>query len=884
MPSSHTPRRDSPSGSIDRLRRAVLAVGPALAVSLLLMLLWGFVAWFIWVYPRELVAVQQRDLLITSRAAAAQTSTVLREAETAARMVALWLDSQPRHSLQDEAALARASEVLRGTARDLVEVSLVRRSGEVFRFESPSGTQDVNVRDQDFFPLLMQQPDHDRPSLLVGLPLRLQAGEAQRLPLVMRLARPQGDFIAVMALVSLQRFDDLASNFSHTPSAAVMLLRDDGVGLARTPAIEGFVGRNVFANHEERREDFEAAEGIFSSTGAVTDGLRRLGAYQSISTFGLKLMVSVAEEDTLAAHFRERRYLLMLITIISGSVLVTALVMARSQRRALLYDAELLAASDAAPMGLFRCDLQGRVTYANETYLQLHGLRREQQEWGWLGLVPEMERELVRARWAAKMLKRGSDTHVRLMRRGGDGALRLMSIRTAPLIVKGQVVGQSGTLEDITERSAHQKAQATLTAIFDLTPDYVCQMNLEGSLLYLNPSARARLGIEHDADLARYNYQDFYTPERLQRFRDEILPTARRDGHWHGRSGVLDPRTGLEVPVESTVLAHTNAQGQIETISILLRDISAEVQARRDGRRFEAMLLSIAETAPVMIAVLDPQQRYLFLNDALARHMGVRREVWIGRQARELLGDADYAGCQHLIEAALRGEVNTLEKRWDDGGGTTLIIEVQYAPLLLEGGEIEGVISTSRDVTETRLEKERLREASETDPLTRLANRAGFAEACKALLARVRDDSDHLLCVMYLDLDRFKPVNDAHGHPVGDALLKAVAGRLRHALRPQDQVARLGGDEFAVLLSGLSSQGDAATIAAKLVRLIGTPFHIGQLTLDIGVSVGYCVAHGDQADMDRMVAQADAQLYEAKRAGRGRSQGAALAAVAAPSQ
>jgi diguanylate cyclase (GGDEF)-like protein len=104
-----------------------------------------------------------------------------------------------------------------------------------------------------------------------------------------------------------------------------------------------------------------------------------------------------------------------------------------------------------------------------------------------------------------------------------------------------------------------------------------------------------------------------------------------------------------------------------------------------------------------------------------------------------------------------------------------------------------------------------------------------------------------------------------------------VALRLRHALRPGDLVARLGGDEFAVLLPQVHEAGDAATVADKLLHTLSTPYHIGELELEIGVSIGYCVGTTGAAGLEAMVAQADASLYDAKRAGRGRSHGGELA-------
>ncbi len=191
---------------------------------------------------------------------------------------------------------------------------------------------------------------------------------------------------------------------------------------------------------------------------------------------------------------------------------------------------------------------------------------------------------------------------------------------------------------------------------------------------------------------------------------------------------------------------------------------------------------------------------------------------------------------------------------------------MQYAPLRVQSGNIEGLIAIEVDVTEARREEARLRLASQTDALTQLLNRAGFEEGARRLLDQA---AGQRVALLYLDLDKFKPVNDQHGHPTGDALLKAVALRLRHALRPTDLAARLGGDEFAVLLPQIHAAQAAAAVSAKLLQAISAPYHIGELELEIGVSVGYCVATTGTASLEQLVEKADASLYEAKRAGRG---------------
>jgi len=860
-----------------RLRERLLLAGPALAVGLLLAMLWGFVAWFALIYPKSMEAEYRKDLASTAAAAAVQTEAVLRDAENSLRTVDLWLLTRGRREPLSDASLAQLVETLRGTSRTLVDVMLVSRGGEVFRIPTNTALAHADVSKQAFY---QQLASGRAEGLVLGLPLRLRDEARQQLPLAMALSAPAGELLFVMALIDLPRLGQLHQSFARGPESAVTLLRGDGRGLSRTPALEGFAGRDVFADRPWRRKILSGEHGFFVSDGSVSDGRSRLGAYQSVPGFDVKLLVSQGEDATWASHLWWRRLVLILSTLISVAALLITVALQRLQRTARLRDAEMLASSNASPLGLFRCDLSGRTVYANETYQRLLGLAPDEVDWGWLMLLPEVEREQRKQEWSAQMLRGETINTVRQVRLH-DGSTRLVAVRAAPLLLNGRVAGQVGTLDDISELVALQKSQGTLTAIFDLTPDIVCQVEPDGQLLYLNPAGRRRLGLAPDASLAGISYLNYFTPARAARLKDEILPIVKREGHWHGRSAVLGPGD-IEVPVESTVLVHPGADGQVETISVLLRDISSEQQALRQRQRIEAMLVALAHTAPVMISVLDTQQCYLFFNEAFAQHFNVQREDWVGRHLRELIGEAEYAVSRPLVEAALAGERSQIEKTYErQNAGGAMVVEIQYAPLLPESGEIEGVICLGRDITEARREESRLRHASQTDPLTELLNRSGFALGFDAQLAQARQ-TDSLLGLLYLDLDHFKPVNDEHGHPVGDALLKAVAGRLRHTLRPQDLVARLGGDEFAVLLPALAKSGDAATVAAKLVHALGTPFMIGPLQLQIGASVGYCVAPGGRADMEQMMAQADAKLYEAKRAGRGRFLGGLLTPTAPP--
>ena len=177
-----------------------------------------------------------------------------------------------------------------------------------------------------------------------------------------------------------------------------------------------------------------------------------------------------------------------------------------------------------------------------------------------------------------------------------------------------------------------------------------------------------------------------------------------------------------------------------------------------------------------------------------------------------------------------------------------------------------GSVATHEDITQRRKAEEQIAYMAQHDALTGLPNRASFRDKMASAIPRAqRGDKVAVLCI---DLDHFKTVNDTLGHPVGDALLQAVAGRLRACLRSSDVVARLGGDEFAVIQSGGEQPTSSTTVASKIVQQLGEPFEVLGHQVVVGASVGIAIAPDDGKDADRLMANADMALYRAKEDGR----------------
>jgi diguanylate cyclase (GGDEF)-like protein len=190
------------------------------------------------------------------------------------------------------------------------------------------------------------------------------------------------------------------------------------------------------------------------------------------------------------------------------------------------------------------------------------------------------------------------------------------------------------------------------------------------------------------------------------------------------------------------------------------------------------------------------------------------------------------------------------------------IIAIVHQPL--PGG---GCVDTFEDITEQHQAQLRVAHMSQHDPLTDLPNRLLLHERLQQTLLRC--SRGERCAVLYLDLDRFKAVNDTLGHPIGDALLLAVAERLRRCLRRPDTVARVGGDEFVIVLGNAGEAEQIADVAGRLIREVSRPYQLQDQLVAIGASVGVAVAPAEGGEPNQLIKDADLALYSAKRAGRG---------------
>jgi len=407
-----------------------------------------------------------------------------------------------------------------------------------------------------------------------------------------------------------------------------------------------------------------------------------------------------------------------------------------------------------------------------------------------------------------------------------------------------------------------------LTAILEHTPDFVVQTNLRGQVTYMNPAARRVQGFAPDKDLSAHLFTEFNTPETQALYAEAILPAVKAHSVWVGETTVYVAHRRV-VPVSHMVIAHRDVEGRIQHFSAIMRDISDAAQARLALLKQTATLRSITEALPSLVAVVGTDGRYQFVNSAFERWHRVPREQIVGRTMEDFLGAAEYARSKPMIEKVLSGETITFDKDYPQRAPASHVT-IHFLPLWSGPGQVDGFVSMAQDVTSYRQETGRLLAMAQHDPLTGLLNRAGLQAYVGQMDLAVEGP---LLALLYIDLDHFKPVNDQHGHPVGDQLLQAFGQRLLSLVRPTDAVARLGGDEFAVVLAGVREPAHAEAVARKILEAAHTPFEVGDLRLCVGASAGLALGTDADKGWPDLMARADDKLYLAKRAGRGQFKG-----------
>lgn len=292
--------------------------------------------------------------------------------------------------------------------------------------------------------------------------------------------------------------------------------------------------------------------------------------------------------------------------------------------------------------------------------------------------------------------------------------------------------------------------------------------------------------------------------------------------------------------------------------------------AELDIRQNEKLLSDILENVSANIYMKDMKGRYLFANRPLRKMFNAPNEEIIGYDDNKFYDAATAAKMQQSdLEVLQQGKIihDSEDSNLNQLTGETSVYLTTKIPLRHEDGRIYALCGISTDITEKKDIEEHLRHMAQYDTLTKLPNRALFSDRLQQTFATSKRTHEQF-GLMFIDLDKFKPINDNYGHEAGDLLLKEAAQRMQQCVRQSDTVARIGGDEFVVLLASLKHDQDAQEVAEKIRHSLNLPFEISGHTLNISSSIGVAIypAHGDNEK--ELVKHADLAMYYAKENGR----------------
>ena len=297
-------------------------------------------------------------------------------------------------------------------------------------------------------------------------------------------------------------------------------------------------------------------------------------------------------------------------------------------------------------------------------------------------------------------------------------------------------------------------------------------------------------------------------------------------------------------------------------------DITVRRSAEIALRESEELFRELAGNIPELYWVLDAKtDAILYISPAWDMFGGKKPRLGESIDAvNDLVHLDDRARMLKAREESARGGIDD-EYRVLDAGGAIHWFHVRTFPIRNDAGKAYRVAGVAEDITERKAAEERLLQLAHYDSLTNLPNRKLFFESLERLLTQA-EDNQWTVAVLFLDLDRFKLVNDTLGHATGDELLQRVAARLVECVRIRDVVGRLGGDEFALILPALDSADDAVAVAAKVIQALAEPFDLAGHETFISASIGITVYPGDTGDAEALLRYADTAMYRAKAGGR----------------
>ncbi len=468
--------------------------------------------------------------------------------------------------------------------------------------------------------------------------------------------------------------------------------------------------------------------------------------------------------------------------------------------------------------------------------------------------------------------------------RGSRGEVCRLEITEWPVFDKhGEVVAVEGVAQDITERKNAERAlkisQEKYRALVETTDDFVWEVDRNGCYTYCSPQVEDLLGYLPEEMLGKTPFE-FMTAGDAAKVAGEFLGIIGEMRAFSALQNTNLHHDGREVVLETSGVPFFDADGGLAGYRGIDRDITERMRAQCRLAAQQEFLQSVIDGVQDSIMVVD-------------RDCGIQLMNQVARDSVQpgLVSDIANPKCHEVLHGWKRpcegedhpcpmkkvietGEAVTVLHRHALPDGSSTYMELIASPLHNQDGGIGSVIEVARDVTshvfarsELEEQKRSLLKLAHHDALTGLPNRLLFLDRLQQAVRRAHR-SNSQIAVLFIDLDRFKRINDSLGHAIGDAVLKVIARRLQDCMREDDVVARLGGDEFIIIMDSLHDARYATTMAQKIIQIVQRCVSYREHELYVSASVGISLYPQDGEDAEVLLRNADAAMYKAKGEGK----------------
>ena len=440
----------------------------------------------------------------------------------------------------------------------------------------------------------------------------------------------------------------------------------------------------------------------------------------------------------------------------------------------------------------------------------------------------------------------------------------------------GRAVRAVGTTSDIGSRKmvelALQTSKDRIRRLYEETPALLHSMDADGRLISVTRHWLQAMGYEREEVVGRRSIE-FMTAETQETVSAEVLPILRKDGAVRDVPCRMVRKNGETFDVLLSVTCEHDHEGSVTRSLAVLVDVTERNAALSRLEQSEARLRLALEGAREGIWDWNVETGELYLSPQAMTILGFNPDeppesinFW-----QSLVPETDRARFATGLSDLGSGKLPSLvcEQELSLPDQNAIWIDWRASAVEGEPGEPIGrIVGIFRDITARKRAELQTAYRAHHDSLTGLPNRAAFEEQLQRAHAEV-ELTRRPLAVMFLDLDRFKSVNDSFGHDCGDNLLIEVGRRLQGCLRKSDVVARFGGDEFAILARGYKTTSDIDRLALRIIDTVAKPITIENGTVEIGVSIGITSFPEDRSPTEDLIANADLALYRAKQSGRG---------------